>query len=176
MGKLRTGHTEEQQPEVTEHQFKMKVTDAASNGSEKENDSESTNQNNSNSNSLRPAPYDRAFREHTKTEWQASDLQSLKESMKEKMQEMVTKQKMEAIAKMAERNDAIREPAEQSSSELIQPHGYGHDTSSEFDREAKAQRNKEEMKQKLQEMAFKEKQAKISQMAERNDAIREQSG
>merc|ERR1712173_426179 len=70
----------------------------------------------------------------------------------------------------------IRDPAEQSSSELIQPHGYGHDTSSEFDREAKAQRNKEEMKQKLQEMAFKEKQAKISQMAERNDAIREQSG
>merc|ERR1712228_1130660 len=143
----------------TEHQYKMKVTDAASISDDDD----------------APKAYDRAFRDGTKTEWQQSDLDDLQKSMKQKMQEMATKDKQERIAKMAERNDAIRDvAADESSAELIVPtHGYGDDSSSDIDKEAKQQRTKELMKQKMQELAFKDKQARLAAMAERNDLIRE---
>merc|ERR1712228_70950 len=143
----------------TEHQYKMKVTDAASISDDDD----------------APKAYDRAFRDGAKTEWQQSDLDDLQKSMKQKMQEMATKDKQERIAKMAERNDAIRDvAADESSAELIVPtHGYGDDSLSDIDKEAKQQRTKELMKQKMQELAFKDKQARLAAMAERNDLIRE---
>merc|ERR1712154_692795 len=108
--------------------------------------------NNEENNDKMASKKDRAFRDGTKTEWDQKTLEELKNSMKAEMVEMATRSKQAAIAKMAARNDAIREP--------------------EQDQIKKQELKRAEIKEEMQRMAMKAKQDKIAKFAERGDSIR----
>merc|ERR1712176_1408921 len=88
------------------------------------------------------------FRVGTKTDWDPKQLAELKATLKEEMQNIATKQKQDAISKMVEKQDAIRDPSYKEN-------------------------DAKDMMEEMKALQLKEKQKVIGQMAEKYDAIRD---
>eukprot|EP00485_Elphidium_margaritaceum_P019554 CAMPEP_0202730074 /NCGR_PEP_ID=MMETSP1385-20130828/186455_1 /ASSEMBLY_ACC=CAM_ASM_000861 /TAXON_ID=933848 /ORGANISM="Elphidium margaritaceum" /LENGTH=862 /DNA_ID=CAMNT_0049396347 /DNA_START=26 /DNA_END=2615 /DNA_ORIENTATION=+ len=118
---------------------------------------------------------DRVFRDGTTTQWDEDELSQLKQRMKEDLAEMVMQEKQAKLTEWTQRADSIRDVKDQSTAQLIEPHGYEYnDMDMAEEREQLQQKQMEEQQHKeaefeaMEQEMFKQKQSLIGGQFERN--------